>query len=126
MASPIQHGETCFVRLDGYQHVRVPGLQTCRVSCRSGLIWITREGDLRDWVLRAGESAEFPGTQLLIGALRPSEVELTAAGLSGAKPVSAWSAFAALFARRLWNQPPGLAPLDADMSHVERGVTPGR
>lgn len=107
--------DTCLVRLEGCQHVRVPERQTWRVSCRSGLIWITSAGNLHDWVLRAGESAEFPGTQLLIGSLRPSLVELTAAYPPEVKPVPAWKALAALLARRVWNQPPGLGPLDADM-----------
>ncbi|XXF77749.1 DUF2917 domain-containing protein [Myxococcaceae bacterium GXIMD 01537] len=37
-----------------------------RISCCEGLLWLTREGDVRDTVLRAGESTRVEGRGLVV------------------------------------------------------------
>jgi hypothetical protein len=42
-----------------------------RLSCESGILWLTRNGDARDYLLRAGESIELCGdTHVVAQALR--------------------------------------------------------
>lgn len=43
------------------------------VDCQRGLLWVTREGDLNDYLLRPGERLEGPG-RLVVQALRDSEM----------------------------------------------------
>lgn len=53
----------------------VPG--PCRIVCRSGLLWVTREGNFRDHLLRAGEAFQAESFQgVLAQALEPAEFRL--------------------------------------------------
>jgi len=47
--------------------------QECRVQCRAGMIWITRTGDRRDYMIEAGDEYTWKGTgKIVIEAVRPS------------------------------------------------------
>jgi hypothetical protein len=49
-----------------------------RILCRSGCLWVTQEGDIKDSVVAAGEvlTIRRPG-RTLISALEPSSLTLT-------------------------------------------------
>src|SRR5690606_31244503 len=50
------------------RHLLLSGRASWLITCRSGLVWITREGSLDDWVLRAGESRRLEGGSIVLGA----------------------------------------------------------
>lgn len=60
------------------------------LTCEEGLLWLTREGDSRDFVLRPGDVVELDGPgHVVVQALRPARFLLTraAAGVApGARP----------------------------------------
>jgi hypothetical protein len=46
-----------------------------RISCLDGVLWLTRSGDNRDYLLHAGESLEFSGnSHIVIEALKDATV----------------------------------------------------
>lgn len=48
------------------------------VRCHAGILWITTPGDVRDHVLRTGESLRLDDARgILIGALTPATLDLT-------------------------------------------------
>jgi hypothetical protein len=50
-----------------------------KVICLAGEIWITRDGDIEDYILGAGRELVLrPGDQAAIQALRPSRVRVEA------------------------------------------------
>lgn len=116
---------SCIVTLAGEQFVRIPAGQTWTVRCRAGLLWITSEGELHDWVLRPGESLEFSGTALLIGALRDSEMQLAPAP-AAPRPVPLWKSLATMLACRVMRTPPSLAPLGSGAASVAPPAEPLR
>jgi hypothetical protein len=49
-----------------------------KVSCLEGTIWVTQNGVQRDFVLAAGESAEFaPRAELMVSAMTPSRYRVS-------------------------------------------------
>lgn len=51
---------------------------TERVRCVEGVLWVTQDGVLRDFVLEAGESVEFgPEADITVSALAPSRFQVT-------------------------------------------------
>ena len=59
----------------------LPDAAGARIVCRSGCLWITLDGDLRDFVLEPGES--FTTTEhrrALIYALKPSCMAVSSSG----------------------------------------------
>ncbi len=47
------------------------------ISCRTGVLWLTRAGDSADHLIRAGEQLSVPGGRLiLISALEDSVFEI--------------------------------------------------
>ena len=59
----------------------LPDAAGAHIVCRSGCLWITLDGDLRDFVLEAGES--FTTTEhrrALIYALKPSCMAVSSSG----------------------------------------------
>src|SRR5690606_14821285 len=83
------------------RHVMLPARHKWLITCHSGLIWVTQEGCLDDWVLRAGESTQLHDKPVLVGALRPTELQLLPSSPAFATPVAAFGALASLLARRL-------------------------
>jgi len=50
-----------------------------RVTCLDGELWLTREGDIEDYILGPGQSfASRRGDKVAVQALRPSRLRLTA------------------------------------------------
>lgn len=47
--------------LDARQTLRLKGSRGVRLRCLEGVCWVTREGDARDHVLRAGEAYSVDG-----------------------------------------------------------------
>jgi len=48
--------ENATIELDTAQLLRLKGAAGARIVCRSGTVWVTQEGVLRDDFLRPGES----------------------------------------------------------------------
>jgi len=50
-------------------------LEGLRLSCREGLVWLTREGDREDHVLKPGEALQVEGPgRVVVQALRPAHL----------------------------------------------------
>lgn len=98
------------LQLAADQHVRLTGGTRWRIACVDGLVWITAENQMHDWVLRAGESVEIAGNGILVGTLKPSELlaEPDAYAASPSPVITSaprWRALLELFARRVWAVP---------------------
>jgi len=48
--------ESAAIELDPAQSLRLKGAAGVRIVCRSGIVWVTQEGVLRDDFLRPGEA----------------------------------------------------------------------
>jgi len=48
--------ENAAIELDPAQSLRLKGAAGVRIVCRSGIVWVTQEGVLRDDFLRPGEA----------------------------------------------------------------------
>lgn len=71
--------------LSADQSLRIQRSVPVRVTCLSGLLWVTQEGDCRDLFPAAGESIDLePGGVILITALVPAVLSAceTGTGLS--------------------------------------------
>lgn len=97
-------------------HVSLTEDRQWRVVCESGLVWITREDDLKDRVLMAGESADLCGPSIVLGALRESRICLVEMGSGEQRAISSWLARGGLLVRRLWFIPSSLALSGNDIS----------
>ena len=71
--------------LDNHAHVALQKGQTMRLEhgnalrifCCEGSLWLTRDGDIRDVVLRQGQSLRFEGTcGILLSAFEPAKFSL--------------------------------------------------
>lgn len=87
------------------RHLRLPPSARYRVHCLAGLVWVTTGKDLRDHVLRAGESREFEGEALVVGALRDSRFAWGTGAEGTALPLPGWQARLSVFWRRFWFWP---------------------
>lgn len=60
------------------------------LTCAEGLLWLTREGDSRDFVLRAGDAVHLGSAgHVVVQALRPARFSLSRAASGaahGARP----------------------------------------
>jgi hypothetical protein len=65
------------VTLDSLKSVRVKPRKRTRISCLSGVIWVTSAGDPRDFILARGESVDVKGGLTLVTALEPTVVSIT-------------------------------------------------
>ena len=63
------------------------------VTVKSGLVWITVEGDKTDYVLKAGDQLQIFGAKPVIEAFRHSDVQIQ-------EPVSKYKLFATIMS---WN-----------------------
>lgn len=97
-------GQPLVLTVEADRHLLLPGPASWLITCRSGLVWVTREGCLDDWVLRGGESMRLQGRGIILGALRDSELELLPDAPAQVRHVGALRALAGLLARRLINR----------------------
>lgn len=91
------------VTLEADRHLHLSGKASWQITCTSGLVWITREGSLEDWVLRGGETRRFESGAIVLGALRNSDLRLVPDTPAVVRPVGAVRVLAGLLARRLLN-----------------------
>jgi len=70
------------ITLDSQQSLRIERSGGARVACASGVVWLTREDDPRDFILAHGEMIELVRGLTMVTALEPSvvSVEKTAGG----------------------------------------------
>lgn len=84
------------LRKDEVRRLRRRGKRS--VSVFKGEVWLTLDGDRRDFILTAGESRDFDGAaDLVVQALMPS----TLLWLADARPDAATTTLRARLARRL-------------------------
>lgn len=71
---PTARGGTAHVALhEGGVWSRRLRARSLRLTCCEGLLWLTREGDVRDTVLNPGDSVRLDGPGLVVvQALRPA------------------------------------------------------
>ncbi len=93
--------------------VRLPAGACATIACSRGAVWVTQDGELRDLVLSAGESAELGESALvLVQAFEPSLIRVGAAsagcaaargsGRKASRPARRWSSW-------IWGTPSGTA-----------------
>lgn len=69
-------------RLAARQLLALPN-EYLSLICLSGELWLTRDGDIEDYILGPGQSLAIrPGDQAAVQALRPSELRLLALSAS--------------------------------------------
>lgn len=118
--------------LEADRHLLLPARPTWKITCHSGLIWITQKGCLDDWVLRSGESTQLHDRSILIGALRRSQLQLIPASPAVVRPGGAFRALAGLLARRLLNRSggsfmlTGAGAIPAEQEQAGHALRPGR
>ena len=64
------------ITLDSEQSLRIERSGGARVACASGVVWLTREDDPRDFILARGEMIELVCGLTMITALEPSVVSV--------------------------------------------------
>jgi hypothetical protein len=66
------------LRLEAKALYSLPDASGLTVTCDEGALWLTVEGDLRDFVLEAGQTFETQNDRcVLIYALAPSRISIT-------------------------------------------------
>jgi quercetin dioxygenase-like cupin family protein len=71
----LHHGKVALDRLGGLSLRNAAG---AAITCLAGRLWITQEGDRRDFVLAPGESFRVRrGGVTLVGAVEPSLLQVT-------------------------------------------------
>jgi hypothetical protein len=59
------------------QHLHVRDRKGMVVSAQRGTLWVTQDGNVRDWILEAGQSQRFDGrADLLITAMSDAAIRL--------------------------------------------------
>ena len=67
------HGSSAIINLQPEECLRIESGTGVQVDCVTGMLWITREGDLLDDFLADGQSVQLRSRGLtIITALRPS------------------------------------------------------
>jgi hypothetical protein len=72
------------IALETQQTLRIKPWRTTRIECMSGVLWVTLEGELRDFIVAPGESIDVRRGLTIALALEPSCVRLVH------KSVRAW------------------------------------
>ena len=80
---PVEAPEKTAVEVDrslaAHEMLKLPN-EALGVICLEGEVWLTRDGDIEDYILSAGKRfAVRRGDQLLLQALQPSRVRVLAA-----------------------------------------------
>jgi quercetin dioxygenase-like cupin family protein len=74
----LHHGSVALERLGGLSLKDAAG---AAITCLTGRLWITQEGDRRDFVLAPGDSLQIArGGLTLVSAVEPSRLSVTAPG----------------------------------------------
>ena len=93
------------VTLPARQLFEISDVAGVRIVCTSGCLWLTLDHDVRDVILRAGDSFEGEGRRrALLYAFEPSSFTLGAAARDGAR--RARPAQAAARPARVWAATP--------------------
>jgi hypothetical protein len=71
--------------------------QASRLVCHSGVVWVTREGDLRDFFLGAGDTLDLHAGVTLVSAVEPAAICLV-------PPGSWWRTFATIAGQIRWRR----------------------
>ena len=58
------------------ESLRVKPSKGTRIACLSGVIWVTREGDPRDFILAHGEAVEVDSGVTMVTALEPTVISI--------------------------------------------------
>ena len=81
------------VELQKGQTMRLEHGSASRIVCCEGSLWLTRDGDIRDVVLRQGQCLRFEGTRdVLVSAFEPARfsVRRNRASLSRRRSLAFW------------------------------------
>jgi DUF2917 family protein len=62
--------------LEAFKAMRIEAPLGARVSCVSGVLWVTQEGDLRDLIVAPGESLEVGRGVTVAVALEPAVMKV--------------------------------------------------
>jgi len=70
------------------ESLRVKPTKGTRIACLSGVIWVTREGDPRDFILAHGDAVEVGSGVTMVTALEPTVLSIVKRDrVSWARPV---------------------------------------
>ena len=64
------------IALEAQETLRIKPRRITRIECMSGVLWITREGDLRDFIVAPGESMQVDRGLTIALALEPATVRV--------------------------------------------------
>jgi hypothetical protein len=64
------------IALKAEQTLRIKPWSTARIECVTGVLWVTREGDWRDFIVASGEFIEVDGGLTVAVALEPATVRV--------------------------------------------------
>lgn len=71
----VLHGTSAAVSLEPEASLRIRSRRDVEIACLSGVLWVTRAGDMRDLFVSAGESLRLaPCALTLVTALEPSSL----------------------------------------------------
>ena len=73
---PERPEEVTVIALKAQETLRIRPRHTTRIECMSGVLWITREGDLRDFIVARGESIEVGRGLTIALALEPAIIRV--------------------------------------------------
>ena len=99
------------IALQPQETLRIRPWRPTRIECASGVLWVTREGDLRDFIVARGESLEVERGVTIALALEPATVRVVRQPF-----LSWWSGFGELLRVGLRRQ----------RSSASLGLSPGR
>jgi Protein of unknown function (DUF2917) len=68
------------ITLGPQQSLRVEPSNGNLIACHSGVIWVTREGDPRDFILSPGDSVEVGSGVTMVMALEPTVLSIAKRG----------------------------------------------
>jgi len=64
------------ITLGSQESLRVKPAAGTRIACLSGVIWVTREGDLRDFILARGDAVEVGSGVTMVTALESTVLSI--------------------------------------------------
>jgi len=70
------------VKLKSEQCIRIKRVRPTQIYCVAGVVWITQQGDLHDYILGPGDTLQVAQGLTLLTALEPSMVEVERARAS--------------------------------------------
>jgi hypothetical protein len=89
------------VKLKLEQCLRIMRSQPTRIACITGVVWVTQQGDCRDYIVARDEVLDVKGGLTLITALEPSVLDVQKMGASLClRRVRQWRTAAAAWLKR--------------------------